>query len=84
MRVCGIEIICMVLVWLNGRMVENILGIIIEIKRMEMVYLNGKMGRNMLGNGKMGNSMVKEYLLVRKGKLKEGYGIKGKELNGYD
>ena len=31
MRVCGIEIICMVLVWLNGRMVENILGIIIEI-----------------------------------------------------
>ena len=63
------------------QMVINMRVVFLKVKNMDKANLNGLMVENLLGLGKMESNMVKEFILIKKEKLKKEYGKWEKELN---
>lgn len=81
-RVTGLKIICMVKVFILGKMAGNMMVIIIWIKSMDLVYISGLMGVNMKECGKMVNSMVRVSTLQPMESPGEDFGKMENVLNG--
>jgi hypothetical protein len=54
------------------------------IRRKAMGFSNGQMAEPMKVNGKMGSKMVLDCTHQHQANKREGSGLKGKELDGYD
>jgi hypothetical protein len=69
-------------VFSHGLMVGCMMGSTMMIKSKDKEFSYGQMEGNMMVNGLMVSNMVREYIILQKGKLRKENGKKEKELDG--